>query len=272
MPRDPSTNLLPALLALVSEPAWIIDNDNRILALNAPAAELFGLERPAMLGSLLSQYVRPESIALLREKDQPDFKLICENHQGQSFPMTCKVTMEQSYLLMVAKDVGNPPGDPTTGLLAEELLRQSPDAILVTDLQLRILRWLGSAEQLFGYTAGEVLGRTTEFLVSPEVLTARMPEFQRQLREGGVFRGELPVLHKDGHRLIVDVTAKVIYDYAGQPTGILGINRDVTERRQAEHELRRSEASYRTLLEYLPAGVLVHSPTTELLFCNRAAQ
>lgn len=57
------------------------------------------------------------------------------------------------------------------------------------------------------------------------------------------------ILRKDGTRRQVEVSAATILDQSGQPIGFRGTTRDITERRQMEEQLRRSEERYRTIIE-----------------------
>lgn len=121
-------------------------------------------------------------------------------------------------------------------LISDVALQQMPDAILLTDLEGNIQRWLGNAEQIFGYTAKEVIGKPVSFLHHPDIKLTQTAEIIRSIQETGAFCGEIACLRKDGSPVPIETTAKTVYDKAGNPIFIIGINRDITERKQAEAE------------------------------------
>src|SRR5437660_4919654 len=107
--------------------------------------------------------------------------------------------------------------------LAEEQVRQqadlldkSQDAILVRDMDDRIIYWNKSAERLYGWRANEVIGKKT-----PDFLFKRIPpnyaEAQKSLRERDEWRGEFNQITKDGKELIVETRWTLVRDDHGKP-------------------------------------------------------
>uniref|UniRef100_B8HS58 histidine kinase n=1 Tax=Cyanothece sp. (strain PCC 7425 / ATCC 29141) TaxID=395961 RepID=B8HS58_CYAP4 len=121
-------------------------------------------------------------------------------------------------------------------LISDTALQQMPDAILLTDLQGNIQRWLGKAEQIFGYTAPEAIGRPVNFLHHPDIKARMTADIIQALQTTGEFWGEIPCIRKDGSGVLIETTAKTVHDKAGQPIFLIGINKDITERKQAEAE------------------------------------
>ena len=130
--------------------------------------------------------------------------------------------------------------------LAEEQIRQqadlldkSQDAILVRDMDDRIIYWNKSAERLYGWRAAEVLGKKT-----PDFLFKRIPpnyaEAQRALLERDEWRGEFNQITKDGKELIVETRWTLVRDDQGQPFQKMVVNTDVTERNRLQGELQRA--------------------------------
>jgi PAS domain S-box-containing protein len=135
------------------------------------------------------------------------------------------------------------------------LLANVSDAVIATDAQLMITAWNRAAENMYGWKDEEVLGRRRAELLQPEYIDSDRAGAFRSLAETGRWRGELRQHRRDGTPLVCEVTSVVLKDEAGQVTGYIGVNRDITKRRQAEQALRQSEAAYRTLAENLPGIV-----------------
>jgi|GEM_PF-402918 len=131
-------------------------------------------------------------------------------------------------------------------LISDVALQQMPDAILLTDLEGNVQRWLGNAEQIFGYTAAEAIGRPVSFLHHPDIRPTMMAEMIRSIQETGAFCAELSCVRKDGTTVPIETTSKTVYDSAGNPLFFIGINKDVTDRKQADAEraqLTREQAA-----------------------------
>jgi len=82
---------------------------------------------------------------------------------------------------------------------------------------------------------------------------------------------ELENRHKDGRLIPVEVRLSLLYDEQDRPIEILGVTRDITERKQAEASLRASEIRYRTLFENSDDGILLTVPDGRILSANPAA-
>jgi PAS domain S-box-containing protein len=133
-----------------------------------------------------------------------------------------------------------------------ELLNQSHDAILVRDLDDRIISWNRSAERLYGWQAEEVLGRrTTDFLFS--AIPPNYREARQTLLERGEWRGEFNQIAKDGHELIVESRWTLVRNEEGNRALKLVVNTDVTESKRLQTELQR--ASQLSFVGELAAGL-----------------
>jgi PAS domain S-box-containing protein len=120
-----------------------------------------------------------------------------------------------------------------------ELLDKSQDAILVRDLDDRIIFWNKSAERMYGWRAEEVLGKkTTDFLLRR--IPSEYEEAQRILLERGEWRGEFNQLTKDDQELIVESRWTLVRDDHGNPIQKMVVNTDITESKRLQAELQRA--------------------------------
>jgi PAS domain S-box-containing protein/diguanylate cyclase (GGDEF)-like protein len=126
---------------------------------------------------------------------------------------------------------------PTTGELLSHLVEQSHDVILTKGLDGTIWSWNPAAEQLYGWTAAEILGRSVHVIVPPH----RQDELDRIL--AAVARGERIERHdtervtKDGRRVLVNLSLSPLRDAGGAVIGAAAIAHDVTGQRLAEARL-----------------------------------
>ncbi|MEP7123906.1 MAG: PAS domain S-box protein [Byssovorax sp.] len=131
-------------------------------------------------------------------------------------------------------------------------LDQAADVLLVLDDDGRFVDVNRRACELFGFTREELLELRMSDLVPAEdlgLIPLKMPE----LRAGKSVFIARRMRCKDGRLLQIELSAQAI-----DQGRYLGILRDVTARERTEEALRRSEASFRALIELLPDGVVVH--------------
>ena len=132
------------------------------------------------------------------------------------------------------------------------LLDKAQDAILVRDMDDRILFWNESAERMYGWTEQEVIGKTADEVmfngVPTEILEAREIVLER-----GEWRGEVHQVTKAGREIIVDSRWTLVRDDDAHPKVKLVVNTDITDRKRLESELLR--ASQLSLIGELAAGL-----------------
>jgi PAS domain S-box-containing protein len=128
--------------------------------------------------------------------------------------------------------------------LGDALLGSGSDAIVATDREGVITFWNPGAARIFGFTAGEAVGRSLDLII-PENLRARHWSGFRQTMESGTSRyghGDLlsvPGLTKDGRRISVEFTIVLLRSQAEAVAGTVAVMRDVTKRFEELRELTR---------------------------------
>ena len=118
-----------------------------------------------------------------------------------------------------------------------ELFENSRDAIYVHDLNGRYTSVNRAAEELTGYRREEILGKHYSNFVRPTYLKTVRENFCRKLDVPLETTYETEVACKDGTRKPVEVTSRMIYR-DGEPTGVQGTVRDISERKRAQHTLQ----------------------------------
>ena len=121
------------------------------------------------------------------------------------------------------------------------IVESSEDAIVSKNLQGGVTSWNAAAERMFGYTAGEMIGRPITTIIPPELqadealILATIASGQR------IDHFETVRLAKNGERINVSLTISPVRDEAGRIVGAAKIARDISERKKAEQVLRTSE-------------------------------
>lgn len=120
------------------------------------------------------------------------------------------------------------------------LLDVATDAILVQDLDTRILFWNKGAERLYGWKSNEVLGRFANELLYKQRPT-QDPEMERSLNTAGEWQGELHQRTKAGKEIIVESRWTLVRNPENQPKSILIVNTDITEKKSLEAQFLRAQ-------------------------------
>jgi PAS domain S-box-containing protein len=150
-----------------------------------------------------------------------------------------------------------PQPTPSTEVDYRLLVEHSKDVIWCADLNLKIVYISPSLEQLMGYKPEEFLPLSVLQLMTPEsaalaqqTLMEAMAKAAQDIRVfDQTFTLEVEFLCKQGGTVWTEVRASFVHDGSGVPTGIVGVTRDITDRRLADEALRKSEQRYRLLTE-----------------------
>jgi PAS domain S-box-containing protein len=152
-----------------------------------------------------------------------------------------------------------------------DLIELSHEAIIVRDLESRILFWSRGAVEAYGWTKAEAEGN-----ISHSFLKTRFPvpfdEHMAALTGQGHWEGELIHTRKDGSELIVLSRQVLQRDEAGTPVGVMEINIDITERKKAEIALQASEQRWATTLTSIGDAVISTDLSGNITFMNAAAE
>lgn len=159
-------------------------------------------------------------------------------------------------------------------LESEEIFRliseNAADLIAVVDSDGNRLYNSASYEKVLGYSVEELKSTSAFAQIHPEDVERVKAADDQTRKNGSGNTVEYRMRHKDGSWRVFESTASIIYSAKG-PTGKLVIvNRDVTERRNAVEALKRSEASFRSVIEHAPYGICRVDRDGKLLEANPA--
>ncbi|XXX71914.1 PAS domain S-box protein [Sorangium sp. So ce134] len=148
------------------------------------------------------------------------------------------------------------------------LLEQVGEAAFAWELEgsRGLVYFSSSAQQLYGFSAQEALGRSSHDLLST-VFPAPLLEIEAALERDGRWEGELQHTTSDGRALLVESRMQVV-EAMGRRRLVLETARDVTARRRAEESLRESEARFRNMADYAPVVIWVTAPDGSCVYVN----
>lgn len=284
----PTLTTSQLLLELVSDAAIIYDLSGQITWWNRAAKNLYGLgaaqepDSSVLREPLLDPDAIDEQIAaMLATGGVWEGELMRMAHDGTSVTVACRRTLQRDdtgspvAIVEVTTDITAQRRDRTNAVQITALLDSADEAIFAKDLVGIIGSWNRGAEQLYGYTALEMIGRSVAIIV-PSEQESELLELLAAVRRGERVVGyETERLCKDGRRIAVSLTITPTYDPAGNPTGAATIARDITLRRAWEVEQARlleqaaaAKARFRGLVESAPDAIVASDSTGRITLVN----
>jgi PAS domain S-box-containing protein len=141
------------------------------------------------------------------------------------------------------------------------------------DLNRKILFWNEGTRRNCGYTANEIVGKTEDILHTPEDrISGAVDQLVEIAKEKGIAEGEFERVRKDGTRFPAQIVVTRRDDASGNHIGFLVINSDISEKRQAEAQLRAASQYARSLIEASLDPLMTINPDGKITDANHAAQ
>jgi len=274
IPQSPGPHTLFEKLFEASPDAIVVtDEKGQITSINSKVEQLFGYARQELIGQSVEILV-PERFRQAHPGHRGTYnahasvrpmgaglELFGRRKDGSEFPVDIMLspmeTAEGRVVISVIRDISD-------RKKAQEAIRRSeaqfralfefsPDAIIASDREGRITEVNARVESMFGYQRGELAGQSIDILV-PERFRhthpARRKEYASAARVRPMGAGlELYGRRKDGSEFPADIMLGPVETAEGRV--VLSVIRDLTEKREAEEALRRSELQKRYLEEEL---------------------
>ena len=159
------------------------------------------------------------------------------------------------------------------------IAENTADLIVATDMNLRFTYISPSIMRTHGYTVEEAMNMTLEQFMTPESMQILLTVFEEEMKleaTGTADPGRIRVLEveeykKDGSIICLELSVSSQRDKENKMIGILSVNRDITERKQAEKKLINSEEKFRMLAESSSFAIMMHQGD-RWIYANRAAE
>ncbi len=151
------------------------------------------------------------------------------------------------------------------------IVESSGDAIVGVTLDGIVLSWNRGAENIYGYLAGEMVGKPVSILL-PSDRPGDIYNILDGIRRGGrVDNYQTTRIRKDGKKVHISLTVSPIFDAAGRIIGASSIARDITERKEGEEELKQTNTYLENVLENSPDAIGIVDEHGKFIKWNKMA-
>src|SRR5438034_318077 len=228
-----------------------MDATGRVREFNPAAERVFGFARAEVVGKELADLIIPPR---LRERHRQGLAHYLKTGEGPLLGRLIEIAALRrdgtEILVALAISATEIDGSPVFTAYLRDITEQkrvedanrrlaaiiesSGDAIISIDLDERITSWNKEAERLFGYSAGEIIGKPITVLVPPDRHNQELEIMERLRRGERIIRYETAHRRKDGTSLEISLAVSPIKDDNGHVIGASKIARDITERVRTE--------------------------------------
>lgn len=186
---------------------------------------------------------------------------------------------DESYFLVILQDITAEYQSTLdlrhAKLVSNRILAIGEDAVMTIDDKQLVRYWNKKAEEMFGYTSDEIIGKNFEILV-PKNYAETHKEQVKGFSSGSEAsklmgnRSEIKGMHKDGH--IIPLEASITKTMIDGQLLISAQIRDITQRKKAEKALREKELRFRAIFEHAVEAMALLSVDGKILEFNSAAK
>jgi two-component system cell cycle sensor histidine kinase/response regulator CckA len=267
-----------AMLAAALDCVITVDHHGAILEFNPAAERTFGYERSEVIGQDIAELLVPlrlrkaHSAGLARYLSTGESRVLGRRLEMPALRADGGELMVELSIVRVElpgtavftaymRDITEKLDREAELARSAAIVSSSFNAIIGRTPAGIVTSWNAAAEQIFGYSAAEVVGRSIALLEPPDQAGDLARVNERLQRDGRPDTFEAVRIRKNGVRIDVETTVSPILDSAGELVAVSAISRDISERRRAEEHLRQEEERYRSLVENVP--LVIYTRTLE---------
>ncbi len=242
-------NYVDSIIASMQDALIVLTPEGRIRTVNKAAAVLTGYEAGELLdksaGILFEKSPDdPWIISTLRNTGAvADIEKDIIAKDGRKIPVlvTCSAIKNENsvqWFVCVARDITERKRTEDYLKIFSRAIGEAMDGVHIVDLNGKILYANRAAEELYSYTRGELIGKHVDELNVDSAFARNV--IMPAVKETGAWSGELMRRHKNGYEFPIWLSASMVKNERGEPIGMLGVFRDMTERRHSEEALRKA--------------------------------
>jgi PAS domain S-box-containing protein len=182
----------------------------------------------------------------------------------------CDAAGNPLYTVGMVQDITEQKQAETQNEFQARLLESVHDAIIATNDKWQITYWNRAAEELYGWTAAEVVGKPILEITRSELTPEQRNSVREQIGKENSSSVETIHHHRDGHAIQVEASGIALHGDDGQLTGYVTSVHNITQRKQAEKALRESEELMRRAFAIETVGIIFFKTDGLITDANQA--
>jgi PAS domain S-box-containing protein len=261
----------------------ILDNDGRIIDCNENTSKIIGMEKNKIIGKSFSKlglinkkdfekYIKIIS-TLSKDEELKPIEINVLNYNDEEmwfevFPSPIIMDDEIIGIQIITRDITDRKNSERELKESEEqyrlLVENSSDIVWIMNMVLQTTYSSPAVERILGYTPDEMMTKSLFDILTPDSIKAAEDVLKKELKNerkkncdpNRVGTLEIQMKHKNGSIVWVEANMRFLRNEKGNPIGILGISRDITNRKEVELKQKVSEEKYQKMIENM-ADVIV---------------
>jgi PAS domain S-box-containing protein len=247
------------------EGIFVLDENGRYLEVNRAAIDMTGYAEAELLAMCVTDLLPPDSAAIalqyfqtMKEQGHVSGELEFLHKNGERrWRSVDAVKLSATRFLGFTKDISGRKNAEEKLRLQSMVLDQIQDTVTVTDTR-GIITYVNQAQAtVFRCSREDLVGKSVVSYGHDPSRGATQQEIIEETLAGGQWRGEIINIDANGLPIVIDCRTTLVRDETGRVVGMCGIGTEITERKQADELLKKSEESFRGVFETSPTGIAI---------------
>ncbi|MEA3267317.1 MAG: PAS domain S-box protein [Candidatus Fermentibacteria bacterium] len=274
----------------------VTDREGKCIFANSRFARITGYSTEELLRTNIQDLVAGENSRIYEreikelisgEAVETSFKSIISRKDGTEAAVEVSASatnwLRRKLPVVVVHEVSEPRQEAVFEANSELLLRLEEntfDIIWMVDLDLNITYVSFAIQMVLGYSPESIIGCNVSEFVDKDIYIMLKKTIAEMINSGigsGPVLVESDMQHSDGSMIPLEISWRILFDASGVPTGVQGFSRDISVRKKAEEELKKSEMRLKSMFKNMSNGVAVFKSVNdgedfEFIQLNPAAQ
>jgi diguanylate cyclase (GGDEF)-like protein/PAS domain S-box-containing protein len=249
-----------SILEQASDGIFIADEEGRYIEVNQAGCDILGYPREEILEHTMQSILSKNDAQPLKLDELRDGKTLLVERtlvRKDGSPISVEISakmLADGRMQGIVRDITERKREEERVRYLAFVMDRISNAVISTDADHNITHWNHAAEELYGWREEEVLGRNLDEVCKTEYAEGQKAEAQRCLVEEKRWRGEVRQRRRDDSELWASASITLLDGASDASVGFVTINHDITERKLAGDELRKTKETIENINRILQSA------------------